>query len=214
MSLYFPEENVLYIHIARTAGTWMEKACLAAEIPFEQASVVGHRHGYAAHYLVDRKLIERGVRNARKFAFIRHPADWYESWWAYQTGRWSRVFVDNYRWHPQAALYSCRSDNFNEFVCNVLDAEPAYVSRMYEGVLGPEGQPFVDEIGRLENLMTDALRILKQFFPKRRVAAIEGVGRQNASNKRKLKWEIGLREKVCAIEVAAMVRWLRVGNST
>ncbi len=65
---------------------------------------------------------------------MRHPLDWYESFYLYKSQpslNWERDGeVDNFhRWHPNAVLNGLgEGRDFNDFVSAVMDRYPGYVT--------------------------------------------------------------------------------------
>ncbi len=139
------------------------------------------------------------------FCFVRHPLNWYESYWKYQvkTG-WIEYGTpgDPFDWHPWAVLRGIRSDDFNTFVHELVEREPGYVSRMY----GWYVDGFVDFVGRQERLAEDlveALRLAGEAFDDE---AIRRAPRVNVSSA-PLQWDPALRREVLRLEYAAIRRF-------
>lgn len=156
MSIHLFKPQALFLHIPKTGGNWIEEALRAACINAEYAkamSGVTWRHSLVRHYTDSFDFI---------FTFVRHPLSWYESWWKFQTwGNW--VEFEPGVWHPQRILERCASNDFSEFIRLCIQHEPAYVSRMYEWYIGPQGSEFVNFVGRYEHLADDLVQVLRRL---------------------------------------------------
>lgn len=146
-NIYLPDQKALFVHIPKTAGCWVHTVIDALKIPHRRARA---RDGYCPHFPAYACADEFDVA----FSFVRHPVEWYRSWWKYQVGRWRRFTP--HLWHPQKPLYDIQHLDFNRWVDAVVAEEPGYVSRMYEWFLGPPGSPWPKiHVGRQEHVEAD-----------------------------------------------------------
>ena len=154
MSLHLIKSKSLFLHIPKTGGTWIEEALKAAAVEVENPGAIAEvtwRHSLLSHYRQSYGF---------SFTFVRHPLDWYESWWKFQSsGSWPEH--EPGVWHPQRVLGRCASNTFSEFINRCIEHEPAYVTRMYEWYIGPPGFELVDFVGRYEHLADDLVRVLR-----------------------------------------------------
>jgi hypothetical protein len=101
------------------------------------------------------------------FAFVRNPLDYYKSYWSYKMRiGWENPF-DN----------AFMDENFEQFVRNVMEGRPGWVSMLYTKFLGPNGD-WVDFVGRQENLRDDliaALRMAGEDFEESGIFATDPV---------------------------------------
>lgn len=140
------EEKLILLHLPRTAGTWARSALPAAGLSIR---VLGdHRT------LTQLTQLRKGRMTA---AFVRDPADWYASWWAYRR-------LD----HDIQAHGRQWSDEFSSVITD-LDAHVAapFAAWVYATAsrtpltrLGAMFATDVDRVGKIENHDTDLCLIL------------------------------------------------------
>ena len=203
MSTHLIQANALFLHIPKTGGTWVEEALKAGGIATEYAQAldtVSWRHALRYH-------LTQNFRFA--FTFVRHPLSWYESWWKFQAGIWTRY--EPGVWHPQRVLERCAADDFSAFIRLCLEHEPAYVSRLYEWYIGPPGLECVDLVCRYEDLADDLVRVLRRLGYDFDEAALRRQAPANVSRKLAGKpvWDPGLRQRVLELEAPAIRRFYR-----
>lgn len=133
-----------FLHFPKTGGSWVKKAIAAAGINCEEYSVNGNPHIGLDHCPCPDKF---------KFAFVRHPVQLYRSYWQYKMGA---------VWDPEYTFDSdCRSDDFGQFVRNVVKMYPGIFGKTVVGFVGPVSNE-IEFIGRYENLIEDLISALKQ----------------------------------------------------
>ena len=98
----------------------------------------------------------------KRFCFVRHPLSWYESWWKYMGGLnwrdWGEVNrAEN--WHPSLVLNGLGSNDFNQFVRNVINERPGHVTELMFSYT----KPGISFIGKNENLTDDLISILEML---------------------------------------------------
>lgn len=153
MSLVLVDTNALFLHIPKTGGIWVERALAAAGIGFEQAPMkagVSQRHALAADLAGSYEF---------SFTFVRHPLQWYESWWKFVAMTWPQW--EPTVWHPQRDLEACAEDEFPAFIENCIERQPAYVTRMYEWYVGAPGLDRVQFVGHQEHLADSLIGVLR-----------------------------------------------------
>ena len=208
MSRYLPDSRSLFLHIPKTGGKSVENLLSQCGIASKYATIrqnywgpsrwrVSRTHCYPWMYRNDEtQPIER------IFAFVRHPIAWYESRWRYMwdsPGHRKRGRVPCWE---VAALFD---EDFNVWMERVLVHQPAYVTRLYERYLGPIGGEVVHYVGRTENLIADAVTILRLIGYT--VPLDIAAERRNASTKREIVWSMELKSKILAVERATMDRF-------
>jgi hypothetical protein len=202
-NLFLVDHGVLFVHIPKTGGCWVRSVLDAIGVSYRHASA---REGYGYHY-PPQHCVEK---YDAAFAFVRHPLSWYESWWKFQVGTWKRFTP--MKWHPQRCLEGLDDDDFNSWVTRVMNAQPAYVTRMYEWFLGPPPQAYgrnlpAVEIGRTETIREDLQRVLKDLG----VASVDlskiSLPRQNVSSGPQPEWHASVRDRAWRLERAAIARF-------
>ena len=139
------------------------------------------------------------------FLFVRDPLAWYESYYSYTKQRSPRVWgsgtgkfgagLRRYYWHPWKELEDCNMDSFDNFISDVIDKCPGYVSRIYFSYVFDEHTI----VGRQENLTADLVRILKLFGYDCDGLKTGNLGRSNESVKEAM-WDSALRERILQLE--------------
>jgi hypothetical protein len=144
-----------------------------------------------------------------RFCFVRHPLSWYESFWKFTKGlNWDNdAGTKNSRdnWHPNSILNGLGSDDFNEFVRNVVKERPGYVSELYFAFT----KPGISFIGKNENLRKDFAYVLDHLGLKYDQTTIESSERQRVSKtpQSEVQWDPKLRETVMRLEVPALLHF-------
>ena len=140
-------------------------------------------------------------QRAFRFAFVRHPLDWYESWWRYQTDTgWSSRFET-----PVLPDCAYRRSDFVPFVRTCLEKAPGMVSVLYELFVGTPEAP-IEFIGHLETLRADVDR-LRRARGWDVGAAVLALPPQLVSHPHRLTWTPELRTAVASTERRAMARF-------
>lgn len=214
--------GAVFLHIPKTGGTWVTSVLRDAGLV---RCSIGHRHanwphllapgyqgvGRKVEYLYKRSAYLRTSPKPFTFCFVRHPLAWYESFYRYKSQahlNWERDgdSRDWNRWHPNSILNGLGEGNtFDEFVENVIDAYPGYVSALFSYYTLPP----VDFIGKQETLTDDLLTVLEetgQRFDEKAIREAAPVN-QSKSAGGGIEWDPGLRERVLALEAAALLRF-------
>ena len=168
------KSNALFIHIPKTAGTYvihvLERLGLVqAHVGREHANFPEVFWGDRLHHddKVFRNLIRRRLGllpkidpNAFQFCFVREPLSWYVSYWRYMESlSWRRWGDDRnpYHWSPLSFLNGLGSSDFNQFIRNVNEKRPGFVTELY----GWYVRPGVTFVGKQENARNDLLKIFE-----------------------------------------------------
>jgi len=138
-----------FLHMPKTGGRWAMAAMLAAGVPaVRPEGVPGHANLDEARDYADRFT----------FAFVRHPLDFWRSYWAFR-------MRDG--WDPKSNIdQQAASPDFETFVNRVIERFPGAAGAVYETYVGPLGNE-IDFIGRFDHLADDlvaALRLAGEEF--------------------------------------------------
>jgi len=211
----------VFLHVPKTGGRWVTAVLTAAGLV---ESHLGHMHadaervlspngGSGRHlirYLLKRRLGLLPRTSPFMFCFIRHPLDWYESFFNYNcepdvNWRFEGDVQDPHNWHPNAPLNGLGSPDFNCFVRNVIRNYPGYVTEMYSRFAVPQ----ISFVGKQENLCDDLIAVLKKLQLPFDEQFIRGFDKVGVSPKRStgLIWDPELEAEVIRQEYAGLVRW-------
>jgi hypothetical protein len=146
-----------FLHVPKTGGTWATEAMIAAGVPcsalrppvVDDYAPFGHSglEGTVEH------------RDAFTIAFVRHPLDWWRSFWSHRM-REGWLFPDH------EIDSRAQSPDFDAFIALVVERLPGLLGEMYSRFVGPPGQP-IEFIGHYERLVDDlclGLRLAGESF--------------------------------------------------
>jgi len=202
--------GAIFLHIPKTGGNWVTRV-------LEQAGLVtmkfGHKHldlertMRFEQYLSDANRWVDPPYRVSRFCFVRHPVQWYESWWRMMMGLgwpdWGKEGSLE-QWHPNAVLNGLGNRDFNQFMENVLNKRPGYVTELYGSYTGSS----IDLIGRQENLSADLLGILAKLGLPIDPDHIRACQPLNASDKSlAIDWNPDLRAEIEKVEYASLLRY-------
>ncbi len=217
-----------FLHIPKTGGTWVESILEQNKLI---AKHFGHKHADYNHNLLGSTLTgQQHLREAARlaqtkvlnligydvpksnsdlgfrFCFVRHPLSWYESWWKFMKARkWENADVPYFRtnFHPNSILNRHGSDDFNEFVRNIVQERPGYVSELMFAYTKPD----ISFIGRTETIRKDLVYLLDILDLPYDPRTIEKSPKMNVSktNDTEIRWNPELKEIVTRLELPALL---------
>lgn len=172
-------------------------------------------HHYPGNHLLRslqlHKNLQNHVRLCYTFCFVRHPLDWYESYWRFMQDHQWRAFTQisprtrfGFRqdtWHPLSPFEQCADSNFQKFIEKIIVLAPGALSQMYRGFAAP-GQ--IDFVGKYESMQADLTKlflILKVdaiHLPKERI---------NASKHQRPVWNPDHKKKIVELEWESFERF-------
>ena len=119
-------------------------------------------------------VLQKYRKGRYNITFVRKPVDWYISYWSFRSRKGARRDEK----FPADGLWS---DEFDQFVNNVLDAYPGgFVTALYQYYTGAECEK-VDFVGRQEHLADDLVRALTLAGEEFDEEALRATARQNPS---------------------------------
>lgn len=167
-----------------------------------------HRLKYGIRRKVVTSRREEVDRSPFMFAFVRDPLDWYASYWRYQCDmNWLEYGnrYDVHDWHPWVLLNGLGSPDFNQFIRNVIDRRPGYVTEMY----GWYTLPTVNFVGHTESLAADLVAVLRMLDVRFDEDKVLSWKPKNVSKGRGrvVQWDPELRLEMERLEYAARRRF-------
>ena len=152
--------RIRFLHLPKTGGSWATAAMHAAGVPAV--------HPQALPFHADLAQ-SRDYADRFTFAFVRHPLDFWRSYWAYR-------MRDG--WNPASHIDApAASPDFNEFINRVIARVPGDAGALYERFVGSATEE-IDFVGRHEHLADDlvvALRLAGEAFDEPRLRACPAV---------------------------------------
>lgn len=200
MALLLPRS--LFFHIPKTGGSWVRRAVKRAGIPADEVIPDVPAARLQPGDLIHALPMQLQIRNRFRFAFVRHPLTYYQSYWSY------RMKVG---WDPERNVVDrkYRSDDFETFVRSVLAKVPdGWVSAVYERYLGTDflGFDFVGQMERLSDDLVVALTFAGETFNEEalRDTPLENTASQEQEWVPRCQYTPDLRALVCRAERRAM----------
>jgi len=165
----FITPRMVFIHVPKTGGTWLTHAVSAAGVAVAAPDPEGGR-SYSPHGHAD--LRDTGVTGRVSVAFVRHPLDWWRSYWGHRMRA---------GWVEDNPVDAAAHDDFNEFVLRMLDRHAGHFTELVRRFVGlPE--PEVDFVGRYERLTVDAERALRLGGERFHAGVLRAHPRENAND--------------------------------
>ena len=155
-----------FLHTPKTGGTWATMAIKASGIKFEDY----RDNDGLPHTTLDQCPCPEKF----KIAFVRHPLQMYQSYWRYKMG-------DGKIWRNNDLDKACWSNDFHDFVRNVLKSFPGVASQSLKDFVGPPGAE-IEFIGKYETLVDDLIKGLKMGGEEFDEKLIRNYPPQNISN--------------------------------
>lgn len=160
--------RMIFYHVPKTGGAWVKVAMRAAGLRLNKCKGTDwHEFDLRRDHAAPSAVCQKHKRGHFSFCYVRHPAEWYRSFWAYRykSRRFNRRFPAD----------RCWAEDFNEFVDNMLVTFPdGFVTALYGY--------YVDDVcyvGRQETLadnLVEALRLGGETFDE---AALRATPPQN-----------------------------------
>lgn len=147
-------KSVIY-HIPKCAGIWVKEAVRRSGIEYGRCRSVRAQRGVAHPFGLSREHSTPDntahVDGLYSFCFVRHPAQWYKSFFAYRykSGHLDHKFPPDRVWNK----------DFNTFVHNVIDEHGDFVTQLYQYFVGSNCDK-VDFIGKQESVVYDLITAL------------------------------------------------------
>jgi hypothetical protein len=192
------EDKAIFLHVPKTGGTWVSHAMRAAGLRLEPLSYATIRPGSPqAHPTFDDVFY---YRPRFTFAFVRHPLDWWRSYWRYrmETGWRDRPLIDQL----------ARSDDFDQFVANVIEHLPGLAGVHFSRFVGRPGNE-IDFVGHQESLADDLVRALTLAGIRFDERAIHSVSPRRTAEYEMVAYTPDLASRLCAAEAEVIARFYR-----
>lgn len=193
-----------FFHIPKTGGIWVEAALNAAGLDWRNAKL---KFNSTARHATPWMVAEEYDTS---FTFVRNHRDWYKSWWSFchniGDGLRPHFRMNPLKWHPLNVLVRPAMSDFQEFLDIAAAEHPAFLTRLYESYIGPDGAAYIGHVDSLENQPDSLIRSLQtcgiRHFDAKELSA---VAKQNVSEHFSgdgFNWQ-----DIDRVEVAAIRRW-------
>ncbi len=202
MALVLPQ--ALFVHVPKTGGTWVRRV-------LEEAGLARGELG-RAHATPDELRHEPHFRHADVvFAFVRHPLEWYRSYWAYRRKHgWHRPSPQELQAPIRTVRLDahCRAEQFPAFVRNCLRRYPhGWVTQLYAHYTRG-----CTHVGRFERLRDELLRILQAAglsLPRQLVGrfGVQNAAARDAALRAQCRYPPALAREVAQVERVALETW-------
>lgn len=191
--------NSIFFHVPKTGGTWVRQAIRNAGIPTNEIGPDLSKHSF--NRLSNIFHCAPGLVHSEgyfTFAFVRNPLSYYQSYWSFKM----RTGADNI--FDKAYM----DEDFLQFVRNVIEGHPGWVSALYKKFLGPNAD-WVDYVGRQESLRKNLIQVLHLAGENFQEAAIYATNSLNEASSlkewsAKCKYTSQIAKEVYAVEKEAI----------
>lgn len=127
--------KTIFFHIPKTGGTWVTDAMRKAT--YVMAEIPGHPRATALRYY-----------GLFAFSFVRHPINWYRSYFAYRM---------RCGWRPHDfGMDVYGTEDFNEWIIKCTEIDWGYLSNTMDLRLGHR----MNFVGKTETLVDDLIKAL------------------------------------------------------
>ncbi|WP_375257984.1 hypothetical protein [Citreimonas sp.] len=219
MALYL-KNDAIFLHIPKTGGSFVSR------ILYDQGLVsyqIGGKHSDASHILVPPLGSKRPNRRPKewlKYALavrrlrrnpspvlvhaVRNPYSWYESWFKYMSAP-DRAWRDwgttgqPLDYHPNMELNGIRGDDFNAMMADMIEKQPAYVTRLYCR-FGSFGNTRVLKLETIAQDLCDLLDDIGAEYDRDKVLEEPPYW---VSKKAPIEWDPKLRARIAELDRAA-----------
>jgi len=153
-------------HIPKTGGSWVRVAIRNSGLVYNRSKRYGMTHPscwHTEHSTPNDAINFKGLFSS---CFVRHPIEWHKSFWCYIYRRRSKVksqqtLVDDkayalYMHNSRDPIEQCWEQSYEKYLINVIERFPSgFLNKLYM-----QFTPFVDFVGRQENLVDDLIYAL------------------------------------------------------
>jgi hypothetical protein len=193
-------DRIALLHVPKTGGTWATHAIIEAGVRVTDPEVAAPDEHYAqkGHVRLD-QIPDR--ERLFTIAFVRHPLDWWRSFWAHRM-REGWIFPD----HEIDSRAS--SEDFDEFIEQVIENLPGFCGELFERFTGPPDAP-ASFIGRYERLVDDLVAALESAGQEFNEDALRAFPPRNVGDERYLnvRYRKDAVRRLAKAERPAIERW-------
>lgn len=145
-------DKTVFYHIPKTGGIWVKKALWRGGVNYGRCKEIHSTHWLRREHSVPELVAKEHKDGMFSFCFVRHPVEWYISFWCYRLRSKILDLRSPADWHWQNV--------FEEFVIDMLRAHPTgFITNLYQCYIGRNADQ-IDFIGRQEYLADDLVKAL------------------------------------------------------
>jgi len=158
----------VFFHFPKTGGYFVREVIRRSGIPYREDNPEDH----SFHNIDPTQLGNKIDDTSLKFIFMRHPMDWYASYWNHRhyVG-WEGELHPG--WNAVRIYQAEGADTFPEFLEQVLETGVPFISQHRDLFLQ------MDTIGRFEDLRNELCRIFDTAGEAVNSALVQGLAAQN-----------------------------------
>jgi hypothetical protein len=218
--------KAVFLHLPKTGGTFIRKVFRSLDLVrfnfsrdhADMKRVINIYDHYPGNYWC-RSIqfggnVQKHINQSFKFCFVRHPFDWYASYWRFNTDLGWRSFIPQNKrtrwgfkydtWHPLAPLEEHAINNFSEFMDRVIQHKPGFLTNLYHAYAMPE---HIDFVGKQENLVEDISTVLSRLNVQHDISEIKKLKHENKSKTKMPEWKHEHKEKIFELEKAVFEKY-------
>lgn len=145
------DKSIIY-HIPKCGGIYAKEATRRSGVPYGRCKESKSYHLLKREHATPFTVLDEYKEGMFSFCFVRHPVEWYKSYWCFRVASKTLDLRTNADWGFDR--------EYEQFVINMLNSYPTgYVTNLYQCYVG-RGADQIDFVGRQETLTDDLVKAL------------------------------------------------------